>query len=156
LCGGVGTNGGVARVGEWARLPVAEASEVVFVAAEGLVFFVESMVMLVGVWWWSERVVLEFEGAELLIYHLPDYLVGGHGADGCATATIACLRSWMVVMKLFIFWGNFFDARLRKAELCDTEVDNGIKRKLSHMALRSAVDRLSHSLRRSVPPRYQG
>ena len=33
---GVGTDGGVARVGERAGLAVAEAGEVIFVAAEGL------------------------------------------------------------------------------------------------------------------------
>jgi hypothetical protein len=40
----------------------------------------------------------------------------------------------MVVMKLFIFWGNFFDARLRKAGIQDTAADNGVERKLSRGA----------------------
>lgn len=34
----VGANGGVARVGEGAGLPIAEASDIVFVSAECLVF----------------------------------------------------------------------------------------------------------------------
>ena len=41
-CGWVRPHGGVARVGERARLPAAEAREVVFVATEGLGFGVES------------------------------------------------------------------------------------------------------------------
>lgn len=56
-----GADGGVAGVGERAGLPVAEAGDVVGVAAEGLVFG-----------------GFQLEGAELLIDDLPDDFVGGH------------------------------------------------------------------------------
>jgi hypothetical protein len=62
-------------------LTVAEAGDVVFVAAEGLIFFVESKDvsdMCTGGLRKRNRAsvsVLEFEGAELLVDDLPDYLV---------------------------------------------------------------------------------
>ena len=78
--GGVGADGSVARVGEGAGLTVAEAGDVELVPAEVLFFarsvrktdrltFYEIFVYRVG------EVVLEFEGAELLVDDLPDDLI---------------------------------------------------------------------------------
>lgn len=77
----VWADGGIAGVGEGAGLAVAKAGDVMFVAAEILLFWGS-----VGRWWLAgfgrsdgvERGrgdILEFEGAELLVYHLPDYFV---------------------------------------------------------------------------------
>jgi hypothetical protein len=42
VCGGVWTNGGVARVGERAGLSAAEACDIMFISTEGLGFRIES------------------------------------------------------------------------------------------------------------------
>ena len=59
-------------------MSVAEASDVVFVTAEVLLFGgsgIGLVGLIVGASWGD---LLEFERAELLIYDLPDNLVGGH------------------------------------------------------------------------------
>ena len=63
-------NGSVSRVGEGAGLAVTEARDIVFVAAEGLL----GGFLVFAVAW-----QFELEGAELLVYYLPDYFVGRHG-----------------------------------------------------------------------------
>lgn len=71
---GVGADGGVAGVGEGAGLAVAEAGDIVLVAAEVLLFGGSGRLLRLG--WGNFGVggewdILELEGAELLIYDLP-------------------------------------------------------------------------------------
>ena len=77
---GVGAHGSVAGVGKGAGLAAAEASDVVFVAAEGLFFGcsgfrLEMVDEVAGEKWES---VLDLEGAELLADYLPDNLIRSH------------------------------------------------------------------------------
>ena len=77
---GVGTDGGVAGVGQRAGLAVAEAGDIVFVSAKVLLLGGSVQVMLL-VWlnfFSEEGDVLEFEGAELLIDNLPYDFIRRH------------------------------------------------------------------------------
>jgi len=56
--GGVLADGGIARISQRARLPIAETCDIVLVTAEGLIFR-----------------GFELKGAELVVYDLPHNLV---------------------------------------------------------------------------------
>lgn len=78
---GIAADGGIAGVGEGAGLAVAEAGDVVFVAAEVLLFGCSvnrGRCQLYSRGQNKEETVLQLEGAELLIYDLPDNLIRGH------------------------------------------------------------------------------
>lgn len=74
--GRVCAHGGIAAVGQRARLAVAETGDVVLVAAEGGFGGFLMLGVVAG--------ELEFEGAELVVDDGPDDFVGGHGWFGRA------------------------------------------------------------------------
>jgi hypothetical protein len=61
-------------------LAVAEAGDIVFVAAEVLLLC-GPVVVRFARWRRRKKTLLQFEGAELLVYDLPDNLVGGHSGQ---------------------------------------------------------------------------
>lgn len=78
-CFGGGADGGIAAVGEGTGLTIAKARDVVFIAAEGLVFCCFELVAaelsgVVSVRW----VFLERLRECVLVDHLPHYLVRRH------------------------------------------------------------------------------
>lgn len=82
----VGANGSIAGVGKRAGLAVAEACHVVFVAAEvgrlggeSIDDMSEGFASRLAI---RRSVVLEFEGAELLVDDIPDNFIGRH--CGCS------------------------------------------------------------------------
>ena len=80
---GIAADGGIAGVGEGAGLAVAEASNIVFIAAEVLLFgcSVGRRDISCGHHYKSDEGwgnTLELEGTELLINNLPDNLIRSH------------------------------------------------------------------------------
>ena len=80
---GIAADGSVAGVGKWAGLAVAEASNIIFIAAEVLLFgcsvgrhdfsYEHNCKNDEG---WGNT--LELEGTKLLVYNLPDNLIRSH------------------------------------------------------------------------------
>lgn len=87
-------------------MAVAEAGDIVFVTTEVLLLCSPILLdLLVG----RGKNLLEFEGAELLVYDLPDNLVGGHGGQQDVISIEFCGRS-LDFPRLFVAADCFLDS----------------------------------------------